>query len=689
MYMVFDDLETTDQELISDILPSPYIGLMDELDEMIAVIDSDMRIVRTNLAFLRTLEAATDKLAGKDVWLVLCPDQGKELTASIMNRMRISRSTRAEIQLGGGGPGSRIIDLDIKQVRSNGSIDGWILTGKDLTDRGQIVRELEEVRDDLSTLFEGVNECVLQVRDGKIIDWNRTASTRLSFPGTEMMGLGLSSILTSYKNEGINGKPNSFGDIPDGIYRCLTRDGRDFPAEVHAVTSSKGSGYVFIRDVTSQIKKETRMKLLAEVVETTDDAIIVTDGELVITSVNRGLEAMFGEERKDLVGKTLGDVGFLISTSRTLDELSGKISRGETWSGYVKVKVPSDEEREVSMMAWPIMSATDHGIATIIHLRDITDRLSMERNLELMSSLLSHDVKNFDRAITDNLEMLKMGIYGELDDRKSRVVDRILGQSRELNALLKNARSILQSWEGEVKLEPLDLRSMIHWAADMVSSSYSARRLEIEIDLKDGPVLVMADMLLKDVFQNLIDNSMKNSVDDTVISIKGEAIGPEGYRLYIKDNGKGIPVEMSERLFDRFTSTGGTGSGLGLYLVKRLIERYGGSIELDKREDACFRIDLVRSKKEYELVLNTIEPREQRSLGDLKIIRYTRYGEVFFKVGSWTYGQKEIGSLSKTELVERFGWNLACAIKKATSDIHIDGTFRYDLDGRQFRIVES
>jgi signal transduction histidine kinase len=98
----------------------------------------------------------------------------------------------------------------------------------------------------------------------------------------------------------------------------------------------------------------------------------------------------------------------------------------------------------------------------------------------------------------------------------------------------------------------------------------------------------MANELLYDVFSNLIDNAIKHSQDTPTINVKLEKVNePAGtfYMVTIEDNGKGVPDELKGHIFDRFHrgETKAKGKGLGLYLVKTLVESYNGLVWVEDR----------------------------------------------------------------------------------------------------------
>ncbi len=105
----------------------------------------------------------------------------------------------------------------------------------------------------------------------------------------------------------------------------------------------------------------------------------------------------------------------------------------------------------------------------------------------------------------------------------------------------------------------------------------------------EGPCYVKANQLLHDVFSNLLSNAIKHMSDsDGRISISLEAVvrdGRRSYRVSVEDNGPGVPDDMKEKIFNRLQrgETKARGMGLGLYLVKSLVESYHGRVWVEDR----------------------------------------------------------------------------------------------------------
>lgn len=195
--------------------------------------------------------------------------------------------------------------------------------------------------------------------------------------------------------------------------------------------------------------------------------------------------------------------------------------------------------------------------------------------LRLISKLLRHDILNRITVARANLEILSDEIQSERIARAMEALD-------EATELIKRARSFEETLiSGELlEMEILDV-------LDKIARQYRDR-IEVRVY---GSARVLADEAIYSVFSNLIDNSIKHG-QSTAVEIRVEKRG-EFAVITVKDNGSGIPVEIIDRIFEEGFSYGNkAGSGLGLYIVKKVIERYGGQIRAYNDNGAVFEIKL-------------------------------------------------------------------------------------------------
>lgn len=227
--------------------------------------------------------------------------------------------------------------------------------------------------------------------------------------------------------------------------------------------------------------------------------------------------------------------------------------------------------------------------------QDITERKMIEARLanakaqaELYLDLMGHDINNMNMVAAGYLEMVKYAAITEdrLDPDTIRLLDNALASVYSSSSLINNVRKLQRGMSGEFKPEVYDLGELIGEACGPFQS-VPDRPVNVSLTLAPG-IRVQATELLKDVFINLIDNAIKHSASPACVDIR---MTPEERKdrpfciVAVEDRGPGIPDGMKEKIFNRMQrgDTKARGSGLGLYLVKSLMDSYGGRVWVEDR----------------------------------------------------------------------------------------------------------
>ncbi len=196
----------------------------------------------------------------------------------------------------------------------------------------------------------------------------------------------------------------------------------------------------------------------------------------------------------------------------------------------------------------------------------------------LYLDIMAHDIKNATTVSIMYSDMLREMVEGEAKDYAEKLMESI----RRTIDITDHVSTIRRLHEEKPLLVPMDLNSIIQHEIE--------HHPETTIQYSAGSYMVMADDLVTEIFANLIGNSIKHGGNGVEIMISAEARN-RSVEVSVEDTGPGIPDDLKEVIFDRFQrgGTNRTGRGLGLYIVKMLVDRYGGTLQV---------IDRVESKPE-------------------------------------------------------------------------------------------
>ena len=213
------------------------------------------------------------------------------------------------------------------------------------------------------------------------------------------------------------------------------------------------------------------------------------------------------------------------------------------------------------------------------------ERITEEKNrTELYVDIMGHDINNLNQSAMANLELIEDDPNLTDDERKS--VRDALSAVRGSAGIIDNVRKIQRINEEQIDVIPEDLNTLIE-ACIRETPRPQGKKVVINYAPRPG-LLVNGNPLLKEAFCNLIGNAIKYSGDEVTIDIKVDRIdraaGPV-YEVVIEDNGHGIPDDVKPKLFRRFQrgTTKAHGKGLGLYIVRSLVEKLGGSVRVEDR----------------------------------------------------------------------------------------------------------
>jgi signal transduction histidine kinase len=179
----------------------------------------------------------------------------------------------------------------------------------------------------------------------------------------------------------------------------------------------------------------------------------------------------------------------------------------------------------------------------------------------------------------------KLNTDGHLDVSDRRMITKTIESLRNSSTLIDNVRKLRREKRGTLKAERTDLMEVLTSVKNQFSGIPDR---DVRIDLRSkGRCFVMANELLRDVFSNLVGNAIKHSTGPLAINID-LTCSPEGHKHFcqvaIEDNGPGIPDTMKEQIMGPHRRiTTGQSRGIGLYLVRTLIDDYQGKIRVEDR----------------------------------------------------------------------------------------------------------
>lgn len=346
-------------------------------------------------------------------------------------------------------------------------------------------------------------------------------------------------------------------------------------------------------DVTELKRAEKALKeneqFLKNVFDGIQDGISVLDKDMNVLRVNHTMEKLY-PAMVPLAGKKCYNVYHNRTTPcekcPTLRAMRTKSLQSE----IVPIIHADQSPGWLELYAFPLIDDAGNVAGVVEHVRDVTDRKIAEEALreakaqaELYLDLMGHDINNMHQIALGYLELARE-MYpeagqGELFNKPIEVLQRSA-------QLIKNVRKLQKIKEGVFRTQKVDVCQIL---MDVQREFGAVPHKAISLNLNGCERChVCANELLHDVFANLVGNAIKHTGDiaDIVIDLD-VVIDNDDYncRVTVEDNGPGIPDDFKSKIFNRMLkgSDKAKGMGLGLYLVKSLVDSYGGSVWVEDR----------------------------------------------------------------------------------------------------------
>jgi signal transduction histidine kinase len=251
-------------------------------------------------------------------------------------------------------------------------------------------------------------------------------------------------------------------------------------------------------------------------------------------------------------------------------------------------------DKIISVHLSPVYT-TDKYLGTVSVLRDITREVEADRSKSQFVSNVSHEFRTPLTPIKGYTDLLLMGAAGDVSDQQKKVLSTIKENVERLTALVEDVLSISQidsSGRHEMKIEDVNLNEAIETIVSTLQSRANNQRKNLEVNFSsemDEPVVQADREKVNRIIGNIIDNAFNYTRPGGTIDIDIRT-DSRGRNLYVvvKDSGVGIPADFQDNVWRRFERHDETalaldvaGTGLGLPIVKELVEMHGGSVSFE------------------------------------------------------------------------------------------------------------
>ena len=613
-----------------------YRGLLEAAPDAMVVVNQGGEIVLLNVQAEKQFGYRRDELVGQKVKNIIPDGFAERLIAD-------GTRTAAEALAQQIGTGIELIarrknrtEFPIEIMLSPlESAEGTLVTAaiRDITMRKDAERHLAQMEGRYRGLLEAAPDAMVVVNQGgEIVLLNVQAEKQFGYSRDELVGQKVKNIIPEGFAErliadGTRSAAEALAQqIGTGIELIARRKNRsEFPIEIMLSPLESAEGTLVtaaIRDISVRRAAERHLAQMEGryrgLLEAAPDAMVVVNqkGEIVLLNVQA--EKQFGYSRDELVGQKVKNIipqGFaerlVADALRSVeDALAQQIGTGIELTGRRK----DSSEFPIEIMLSPLESA--EGILVTAAVRDITTRKTAEANLlnkmeELNRSneelgqfayIASHDLQEPLRMVASYTQLLSRRYKGKLDSDADEFIAFAVDGASRMQRLIQDL--LAYSRVGTKGRDLLDISSEEALQQALINLRGAIEEKGALVTHDPLPAVVADDMQLIQLFQNLVGNAIKyQNAGIPKVHISASRNGSKKWTFSVKDNGLGIDPQYFEKIFGMFQRLHKreefAGTGIGLAICKKIVERHGGSISVESQpgQGSTFRFALAESEK--------------------------------------------------------------------------------------------
>jgi PAS domain S-box-containing protein len=342
-------------------------------------------------------------------------------------------------------------------------------------------------------------------------------------------------------------------------------------------------------DRTQILAERSEINTVHAAVDQIEDGVLFTTADGVILFANRSVEVVLGRPARDAAGKHLGDV---FPPDHPLRHLMLRaLEKGEA-SRNAKIEIPTDgAPLELLASVFPVSPEGSKGAGVILVVRDLKSLAVSARTFQSLiqysaqlaalgqiTSEVAHDVKNPLHAMVVRVAFLRERIPDQTPD-VTRSLDVLEREIHRAAAVVDRFSEIV--YPSDLARQPVDINAILRELTTLLQAEWQAKSVVLAARLDPTlPATKGDEQMLRRAFMNLIVNACQAMPRGGPVTISTEPETEALLKVTIADTGVGIPPEDVERIFKMYYTTKQEGTGIGLALVRRVVDLHHGSIEI-------------------------------------------------------------------------------------------------------------
>ena len=516
---------------------------------------------------------------------------------------------------------------------THGNVSGIVMVFRDVTERRRSEAALRASEEKYRIVAETATDAIITINEqSEILFVNPAITTIFGYQPEELLGKELTLLMPDYLRHVHRASLARY--VQTGVRHIawqgvelpgLHQSGREIPLEISFGESREAGKHTFtaiVRDISDRKRAEEHRLQLAAIVESSDDAIIGKTLDGTITSWNPGAQRMYGYTPEEALGRP---ISMLVPPgwANELPEILKRLRGGEHIKHYETKRMGKDGSIiDVSVTISLIRNDTGEVIGASAVARDITEgrRAEQERAALLEREKLAHaEADNANRLKDEFLATLshelrtplqamlgfsKLLRSGHLDPPAAAQAIQTIERNAEAQAvLIEDLLDLSRIITGKLAIDmrPHDLAPLAEAALNSVRPAASAKGVTLSVSFDPQLELILVDSnRIQQAMWNLLSNAVKFTPRGGQVSLQITRVD-SSIQIGVSDTGIGIAAEFLPHVFEPFrqaqasTTRAHGGLGLGLSIVRRIVELHGGTVAGESEgvgRGATFRINL-------------------------------------------------------------------------------------------------
>lgn len=487
-------------------------------------------------------------------------------------------------------------------------------------------RELTRALATLRSMIDSSSDAIVaNDLDGIITSWNAGAAYIFGYTADETVGTSMMRLIPPGHLSEMNDiltKIKSGQKVGNYETQRLTKDGRLIDVSVAASPIKDVTGKIIgaskvFRDISNEMRAAKALRAsevrYRRLFESSEDGILILDAETgVVVDVNPFLTSLLGFSHREFVDKTIWDLGFfkdIVANEHNFSQLKEK-----GYLRYDNLPLEAADGRRIEVEFISNVYLVDGAKVIQCNVRDVTARrraeeavrlltadleqrvllrtaelLATNKELEAFSYSVSHDLRAPLRAV-DGFAQAVLEDYGpQLPPEGRRYLTTIRDGTQKMGTLIDDLLTFSRLGRAPLNTQEVDTGELVRGVIDDLHAERSGRKIDVRIGELSGSNGDPA--LLKQVWINLLSNAIKftRRREHAVVEIGSEP-NVQGAVYFVRDNGTGFDMRYGGKLFGVFQRLHRAeefeGTGVGLAIVQRIINRHGGRIWAESAVDS-------------------------------------------------------------------------------------------------------